>query len=595
MKSKTFLCVLISLCVLAAVAFGGVFYYLNYLSPDKELEQMAVSVPKSGLSAPGAGETEKKESPKVAEEMLEEGSDLIDLYSGVDNVFITSDAAFELFRRFIERASDGVYGTFLYDQFASLFVDLMDNLEVRYEAAEGEDRMTIRNALLFSAICVKLCIPDARIPVSVGSDAEEELRLMKEASFIGERKGRPCDYTVYASFAEKSETPWGGAALLRAFLERRFFPLDDTESLKELLILTETLFASEIASENYDEASRFLKAFDGETKVMTVKDLWQSVKEELGDDHRQEDLFSLAENKDFLGKITPAAVSSFDPPPWRDPSQIAPPSPKVWFFQPALALAPRTFRELHRWVVQPKTDHLLYVLGAGDSSNDSQEILLDELKKEVRDCLGLMDRAVAAGAALKKRGSDRPNAFLVRSMLYTAEKPEDQTREAEWPKIKAVFVEDAPDFFHALSVLIKELNELFTDLDLFRVMTSYKKNTLTPDRLLEAEQIFQEMADMAREDALALESGDKEAFRGERALMNARRFLTLLSSQKTKDPPWGKETPLGLEYNFQKVSLAGLGKPALVKVTLPSKEGEDVLFGARYQFFEKENLVQEEK
>ncbi|MBR5902239.1 DUF3160 domain-containing protein, partial [bacterium] len=552
--------ILLALAVLGGLAAAAARYYFESYSQDRELERMAESEASGKTSLAGIVEPEKKKTPRIAEETLGEGSDLIDLYAGQENVFITSDAAFELFRRFIERASDGIYGTFLYDQFASLFVDLTDNLEERYEKSEGEVRMTLRNALLFSAICVKLCIPDARIPVAVRSDVEEELKLIKEASFIGEKDGRPCDYTVYASFAEKSETPWGGAALLRAFLERRCFSLDDLESVKELLLLAEALFASDIASENYDEAARFLKAFDGETKVMTIKDLWQLAGGVLKSG-LPEEIFSLAENGEFLNKIRPAAVSSFDPPPWRDPAQIAEPSPKVWFFQPALALAPRTFRELHRWVVQPKTDHLLYVLGAADSLTNSEEILLGDLKKEVEGRLGLMDRAVAAGASLKKRGLDRPNAFLVRSMLYTAEKPEDQAREAEWPKIKAVYVEDAPELFRVLAELIKELNELYTELDLFRVMTSYKKNTLTPDRLLEAEQIFNELADMAREDALYLESGEKEAVSGERALMNARRFLTLLSSQKTQDPPWEKETTLGLEYNFQKVSLAGLGKP----------------------------------
>ena len=77
--------------------------------------------------------------------------------------------------------------------------------------------------------------------------------------------------------------------------------------------------------------------------------------------------------------------------------------------------------------------------------------------------------------------------------------------------------------------------------------------------------------------------------------MNARRFLTLLSSQKTQDPPWEKETTLGLEYNFQKVSLAGLGKPRLTKFTFPGKEGEESYLGVRYQFFEKENDLQEAK
>ena len=593
MKKK--LLSLLAVILLAVIFSAAARHFYDSYRLDRELESLAEKEADGKTALPAASAPEKEDSPRIAEEALEEGPDFVELYAGRENVVITADAAFELFRRFVERAYDGIYGTFLYDQYASLFVDLTDNLEERYEAAEGEDRMTTRNALLFSSICVKLCLPDARIPISVGSDTEKEIKLIKEASFIGERNGRPCDYTVYASFAEKAETPWGGAALLRAFLERRFFSLEDKEDLKTLLVLAEALFNSGISSQNYGEAARFLKVFDGETRVMTIKEFWDLALASLPASYRAADLFSLADNEEFLNKALPLSKSAFDPPPWRDPSQILEPAPKVWFFQPALALAPRTFRELHRWVIRPKTEHLLYVLGVSDALPSSEEILLEALKKEVRGNLGIMDRAVECAALLKPQTKKHAPALLVRSMLYTAEKPDEQTREADWPKIKAVYVEEASDFFRALAELIKELNELYTELDLFRVMTSYKKNTLTPDRLLEAEQIFQELADMAREDALYLQSGEKEAVSGERALMNARRFLTLLSSQKTQDPPWEKETPLGLEYNFQKISLAGLRKPRLAKIAVPGKEGEENYLGVRYQFFEKENDLQETK
>lgn len=587
----------LALFLLLLLAAAGFLAYriLSERALDRELEAMGEREKSFPLSAGAKPSDSKAPAPRFPETALEEeGADLPGLYAGKDKVFITADAGFELFRRFAERASDGIYGTFLYDQFASLFVDLMENLEERYEKAEGEDRMMTRNALLFSAICVRLCMPDARVPIFVLSDTEAELKLIREASFIGEKDGRPCDYTVYASFSENAGTPWGGAALLRAFLERRFFSLDDEEDRKVLFILAETLFKSKIAAQNYAEAARFLKAFDGETRVMTVKELWDLCADNSPASSRGAGLSSLAEDKALLEKIRPAAVTSFDAPPWRDPAQIAEPSPRVWFFQPALSLTPRTFRELHRWVVQPRAEHLLYVLGVAVPLPNSEELLLEDLKKEVGGHLGLTDRAVAAAALLKEPERSRAPALLVRSMLYTAEKPEEQAREAEWPKIKAVFVEDAGDFFRALSGLVRELNELYTDLDLFRVMNSYKKNALTPDRLLEAEQIFQELADMSRECASA-QSGDAEALTGERAVMNARRFLTLLNSQKTLSPPWDKETALALEYNFQKVSLAGLRKPRLVSLAVPGQEGNEYFYGVRYQFYERESEIQEQQ
>ena len=186
--------------------------------------------------------------------------------------------------------------------------------------------------------------------------------------------------------------------------------------------------------------------------------------------------------------------------------------------------------------------------------------------------------------SLKDKARDLPSACWIRSAVYSAEKPEEIREERDWPKIKTVKVEKEAEYFRALAVLIKELNELYTELDLYRVMSSYKKTPLTPDHLLEAEQIFLDLADMSRE-------GETDS---EKALMTARRFLTLLASGKNTDTIWEKETTLGLEYNFLLKTVVGLHKPEQTLVIFP-KEDNAAYNGVRYRVFEKEEKVQEAK
>ena len=140
------------------------------------------------------------------------------------------------------------------------------------------------------------------------------------------------------------------------------------------------------------------------------------------------------------------------------------------------------------------------------------------------------------------------------------------------------------EFYRALAGLVKELNELYTELDLYRVMSSYKKTPLTPDHLLEAEQIFLDLADMSKE-------GENDS---EKALMTARRFLTLLASGKNTDTVWDKETTLGLEYNFLLKTVVGLNMPGQTLVTFPEEDNASY-HGVRYRIFEKEERVKEAK
>ncbi len=537
---------------------------------DKELTMLNEAREKEEKTLPKEPEEKAQEHKQNFEETFQggEGESFASLYREQPSVFITADAAYELFRNYYERAADGVYGTFLYDQYASLFVDLVENLEARYEAAEGSDRMAARNALLFASVCMKICLPESRVPSAVQREVEDEVKAVKEASFIGEIGDRLRDYTVYAAYREKADTPWGSAALLRAYLGNNYFSITEEEAFDTLSILADALFKSDISSENYREAVKYLKAFDGETKVMTVKEFYEAK------------AVSGEEKKALLRK----AETSFEQPPWKDPVHIGEPTSRVFFLPPPAALQERTFRELHRWVVPPKVRHILYVLGVTEDIPEAEAGLLKDLREELQGHLGISERAVAAGAKLKSKARDLPSACWIRSAVYSAEKPEEIREERDWPKIKSVKVEKEAEFYRALANLIRELNELYTELDLFRVMSSYKKTPLTPDHLLEAEQIFLDLAEMSKE-------GEKDS---EKALMTARRFLTLLASGKNTDTVWEKETTLGLEYNFLLRTVVGLKKPGRTLVTFPNEDNASY-HGVRYSLFEKEEKVLEAK
>ena len=198
--------------------------------------------------------------------------------------------------------------------------------------------------------------------------------------------------------------------------------------------------------------------------------------------------------------------------------------------------------------------------------------------------MGLSERAAAAAANLRNKAQPLPLACWIRSAVYSAEKPEEIREERDWPKIASVKVEPEAEFYRAMAALVKELNELYTDLDLYRVMSSYKKTPLSPDHLLEAEQIFLDLADMSKD-------GEAES---EKNLMTARRFLTLLASGKNTDTVWGKETNLGLEYNFLLKTVVGLKQPEQTIVTFP-KEDSSSFCGVRYRLFEKEERIKEAK
>ncbi|MBO7543831.1 DUF3160 domain-containing protein [bacterium] len=537
---------------------------------DRELAKLSETREKNLRSEAKAEEEKAPEKPKDFEEASsgKEGESFAALYREQTSVFITADAAYELFRNYYERAADGVYGTFLYDQYASLFIDLVENLEARYEKTEGSERMAVRNALLFASVCMKICLDGSRVPAAVQREVEEEVKAVKEAAFIGEKDGKLKDYTIYAAYREKANTPWGSAALLRAYLGNNYFAITDEETFESLSVLADALSKSDIATLNYREAVRYLKAFDGETKVMTIVEFHEAQKG------------SEEEKKALLQK----AKTSFEQPPWKDPAHIGEPTARVWFFPPAAAPKERTFRELHRWVVPPKVKHILYVLGATEDIPEAEATLLKDLREELQGHLGLSERAVASAANLRNKAEALPSACWIRSAVYSAEKPEEIREERDWPKIKAVKVEKEAEFYRALAGLVKELNELYTELDLFRVMSSYKKTPLTPDHLLEAEQIFLDLADMSKD-------GEIDS---ERALMTARRFLTLLASGKNTDTVWGKETSLGLEYNFLLRTVAGLLKPGQTLVTFP-KEDNASYHGVRYRTFEKEETVKESK
>lgn len=567
MKKAAF--IIFTLLILAVAALVAYHFYVE-AKADEELAKLNEARAKEEKTQSAAPEEKVKEFDKEFEETFQgrSGKSFASLYREQPSVFITADAAYELFRNYYERAADGVYGTFLYDQYASLFVDLVENLETRYDAAEGSDRIAMRNALLFASVCMKICLPESRVPPAVQKEVEDELQAVKEASFIGEKDGKLRDYTVYAPFKEKAGTPWGSAALLRAYLGNNYFSITEEETFETLSILADTLFKSEISSENYREAVKYLKAFDGETKVMTVKEFLEAQKG------------SEEEKKALLQK----AKTSFEQPPWKDPAHIGEPTSRVFFLPPPAALPERTFRELHRWVVPPKVKHILYVLGAAEDIPEAEAALLKDLREELQGHLGLSERAVASAANLKNKAQDLPSACWIRSAVYSAEKPEEIREERDWPKIKTVKVEKEAEFYRALAGLVKELNELYTELDLYRVMSSYKKTPLTPDHLLEAEQIFLDLADMSKE-------GENDS---ERALMTARRFLTLLASGKNTDTVWDKETTLGLEYNFLLKTVVGLNMPGQTLVTFP-KEDNASYHGVRYRIFEKEERVKEAK
>jgi len=544
---------------------------------DEELARLAAAREESGERQSVVKKEEPPEAPAFEERALDkEGKSFTDLYKEKKEVFITADAAYEFFRAFFERAVDGVYGTYLYDQYASLFVELSAGLEERYESAEGADRLAVRNALRFSAVCMKLCLSTARVPLAVQREVEEEIALVKAAEFVGERGGRVRDYTVYAALSKKAETPWGAAALLRAYLENNYFRPDEEESYEALWIVLEVLFNSPIAEQNYREVVKYLKAFDGETKALSLKEIWEKGK-------GKERPF---ENPVLREEIVRQAATSLDRPPWRDPSEIKKSSPRVWFLPPAASLPERVFRELHRWVVPPRTEHVLYVLGVETGLNAAEASLLDGLREEVKGCLGFSERAAAAAALLKGPEKVLPAASYIRSAVYSAESPEEFEEERDWPHIEAVRVEKEAEYYRALAALIRELNELYTELDLYHIMASYKKTPLTADHLLEAEQILLELADMSRS-----EPGEG----AERDLMTGRRFLTLLSTGGKNSRPWGREFSLGLEYNFQSRSAVGLKAPRLVEISFPEEEGKNEYFGVRYQMFEKKERLEEVK
>ena len=559
--------VIFTILILAVAALVAYHFYME-AKADEELAKLNEARAKEEQASPATPEEKAREYEKDFEETSQgrSGKSFASLYREQPSVFITADAAYELFRNYYERAADGVYGTFLYDQYASLFVDLVANLETRYEAAEGSDRLAARRALLFASVCMKICLPESRVPAAVLREVEDEVKAVKEAAFIGEKDGQLRDYTVYAPFKEKADTPWGSAALLRAYLGNNYFSITEEETFDCLSILADALFKSEISSENYREAVKYLKAFDGEAKVMTVKEFYEAPKG------------SEEEKKALLQK----AKTSFEQPPWKDPVHIGEPTSRVFFLPPPAALPERTFRELHRWVVPPKVKHILYVLGAAEDIPEAEAALLKDLREELRGHSGLSERAAASAALLK--AADLPAACWIRSAVYSAEKPEEIREERDWPKITSVKVEKEADFYRALAGLVKELNELYTELDLYRVMSSYKKTPLTSDHLLEAEQMFLDLADMSKE-------GENDS---ERALMTARRFLTLLASGKNTDTVWDKETTLGLEYNFLLKTVVGLNMPGQTLVTFP-KEDNASYHGVRYRIFEKEERVKEAK
>lgn len=571
--AKKFVYLLTLVVVLLAAAETARYFYREYKA-DAELAKMAAASEKSAKTQTPS-EPVPQAPPEFEERRLDkEGDSFAELYKEKKEIFITADAAYELFRSFFERAVDGVYGTYLYDQYASLFVELVESLEERYENTEGADRLACRNALLFASVCMKLCLAEARVPLSVRREVDEEIRLVKEASFVGERGGQIKDYTVYANYSKKAETPWGSAALLRSYLENNYFSPEDEESYQSLWIVLEALFGSAIAEQNYKEAVKFLKAFDGETKVLSLEEIWEQGK----------DRTRPWENPALKEEIIKKATTSLDRPPWRDPSQIKKASPRIWFLPPAASLTQRVFRELHRWVILPSPEHILYVLGVDENIKPAEASLLDDLKNEVKGHLGLAERAVATSSLLKNKGCALPKAAFIRSALYSAEKPEEFTEERDWPKIAAVRVQKEPEYYRALAALIRELNELYTELDLYHIMASYKKTPLAADHLLEAEQILQELADMSKE-----EMGEQT----ERDLMTARRFMTLLSSRKKNDLPWGKEISLGLEYNFQNKVTAGLAKPRLTEVSFPKDQDGKNYFGVRYSVFDKKERIKE--
>ncbi|MBR4465386.1 DUF3160 domain-containing protein [bacterium] len=567
MKKAVF--VIFTIVILAVASLVAYHFYME-AKADEELAKLNEARAKEEKTLSKEPEEQAQEYKKDFEETSQGKSSksFASLYREQPSVFITADAAYELFRNYYERAADGVYGTFLYDQYASLFIDLVESLEERYEATEGSDRMAARNALRFASVCMKICLPESRVPAAVLREVEDEVNAVKEATFIGEKDGQLRDYTVYAPFKEKADTPWGSAALLRAYLGNNYFSITEEETFDCLSILADALFKSEISSENYREAVKYLKAFDGEANVMTVKEFYEAQK---GSDE---------EKKALLQK----AKTSFEQPPWKDPVHIGEPTSRVFFLPPPAALPERTFRELHRWVVPPKVKHILYVLGAAEDIPEAEAALLKDLREELQGHLGLSERAVASAANLKNKAQDLPAACWIRSAVYSVEKPEEIREERDWPKIETVKVEKEAEFYRALAGLVRELNELYTELDLYRVMSSYKKTPLTPDHLLEVEQIFLDLADMSKE-------GENDS---ERALMTARRFLTLLASGKNTDTVWDKETTLGLEYNFLLKTVVGLNMPEQTLVTFP-KEDNASYHGVRYRIFEKEERVKEAK
>lgn len=542
------------LVLLALLALGGRLAWRLFQDArceallQEELRKVD-SAPKQEPAAPAAApvNTLFQESREGGEYRSFSGA-----YAGEARPLITADAAAELFYRQLERALGGASRTFLYDQYASLFVDLMENLEARHEKQEDTDRLLTRDALYFAAVCVKLLLPEARLPIPVLVEAEEEAQLIREGTYIGERRGRPADYTAYAGLEPQE--------LLKAYLLRNYYAPGREEVRKVLWILADTLFHSSISAQSYGEILRFEAARDGQEPLLCLRDIWQAQTNALAQVQGEGEAplpggFLPCPSEDLWRELEKRAVTDFDPPPWRDPAHIAEAAPKVWFLPPASSLAEKTFRELHRWAVPPRTAHLLFALGLPAELPEAEKAIL----KAGADRPGLADRAAQAAGKLKTPAPGTREALWARARLALAAPPAKEVREVEWPPIEGVLVEAEPEYYEALAALSRELGDLYEELDLFHLMASYGEPQLTQDKLLETEQILGELADMARSQK------EEDDFTLERRLLTGRRFLTLLKSLEEGAAPCAGEIPLGLEYNFERkltASVTGVGRIA---------------------------------
>ena len=530
-------------------------------------------------------ETPPEKSFLVEEERKETGETFTQLYTGVTSPLITADAACELFCRQLENAMGGAAETFLYDHFAALFVDLMGALETRYENAEGEEKLFVRDALYFAAVCTKILLSDARLPLCVQTEAEEEAKLIEEAKYVGLRGENVVDYTVYALPENTDKGPeWKGQRRLEIFLERNHFSLTRPEVLKVLWILADSLFRCEIGQRAYHEIRSFQKAHAGGGDVLCLFDLFsaQTNALALSASKLQNYEGELPEPTDTLYKeLKKRALTSFDAPPWKDPVHVEEASPKIWFLPPSYALVPRVFRELHRWAIRPSVAHILYALGEKESLPAGEASLLDSLREAGLEKLSLAERAAAAGGRLKNPVDGEREAIFTRASLIAGRRAGKVGREVEWPLLKDALVEPEANYFEELANLTREINRLFSELDLFRVLSSYGETALTPDRLLETEQLFKDLATLANYRG---EGDDDIEFSKERRILVARRFLSLLKAQEASGVLKERSVPLGLEYNFQKRSLACLPEVRKVEVKTPAGLGYE---GVRYRFGEK--------